>query len=94
MTTAEIESFLAICRYKTITRAAEHLFISQSALSTRLNTLERDLGGRLFYRQKGCREMILTPKGKALLDRFFAYEKALREQALALYDIHFGGMFE
>ena len=79
MTTAEIESFLAICRYKTITRAAEHLFISQSALSTRLNTLERDLGGRLFYRQKGCREMILTPKGKAFFALSVQYESIVSQ---------------
>ena len=74
MTTPEIQSFLAICRYKTVTNAAEHLFISQSSLSTRLCTLERELGGTLFYRRKGSREMILTSTGKAFFDLAVQYE--------------------
>lgn len=74
MTHTEIRSFLAICRCKTVTRAAELLYVSQSALSTRLRTLEKSLGGTLFYRQKGSREMILTPKGKAFFNLAVQYE--------------------
>lgn len=91
MTNAEIQSFLAICRCKTVTQAAEQLYISQSALSTRLRTLERSLGDTLFYRQKGSREMILTPKGKAFFDLAVQYEAIVgqmeqlcREQTLSL----------
>lgn len=79
MTTSEIASFLAICRNETITRAAESLFISQSALSTRLRTLELDLGCSLFYRHKGCREMRLTPKGKAFFDLAVQYEAIVNQ---------------
>ena len=60
MTYTEIECFLAICRYKTGSRAAEALYITQPSLSTRLKTLEKELGGQLFYRKKGSREMTLT----------------------------------
>ena len=52
MTHSEIECFLAICHYKTASRAAEALYITQPSLSTRLKTLEKELGGSLFYRKK------------------------------------------
>lgn len=65
MTHSEIECFLAICHYKTASRAAEALYITQPSLSTRLKTLEKELGGSLFYRKKGSREMQLTDAGKA-----------------------------
>ncbi len=57
MTHTEIECFLAICRHKTCSRAAEALFITQPSLSIRLKTLEKKLGGALFTRKKGSREM-------------------------------------
>jgi len=74
MTQAEIESFLAVCRYRTLTKAAEHLFISQSSLSIRLRTLERELGGALFLRKKGRRDMMLTPEGKTFYDLAVQFE--------------------
>ncbi len=74
MTQAEIESFLAVCRYRTLTKAAEHLYISQSSLSIRLRTLERDLGGALFLRKKGRRDMSLTPEGKTFYDLAVQFE--------------------
>lgn len=79
MTTPEIQSFLAICRYKTVTHAAEHLYISQSSLSTRLRTLERELGGMLFYRKKGSREMVLTATGKVFFDLAVQYESIITQ---------------
>lgn len=79
MTNAEIQSFLAICRCKTVTGAAERLFVSQSALSIRLRTLEQSLGGKLFYRQKGSREMVLTAKGKAFFDLAVQYESVVNQ---------------
>ena len=77
MTHGEIESFLAVCRHKTITRAAESLFISQSSLSIRLKTLERELGGALFLRRRGCREMNLTAAGKEFFELAQEYESLM-----------------
>ena len=68
MTILEIECFLSICEHKTVSRAAEALYITQPSLSSRLKTLERELGGELFVRKKGSREMTLTLAGK----RFYA----------------------
>ena len=74
MTHAEIEAFLAICRWKNITHAAEQLYISQTSLSTRLKTLEKELGGVLFYRKRGYRETVLTPLGEEFYDLAVQYE--------------------
>lgn len=78
MTHGEIESFLAVCRHKTMTRAAEALFISQSSLSIRLKTLERELGGSLFLRRRGCREMTLTAAGKEFFELAQDYESLMK----------------
>lgn len=67
MTSLEIEAFLTVQRTGSITKAAELLYISQSSLSTRLRTLERELGYPLFTRGKGSRSIALTPEGKLFL---------------------------
>lgn len=77
ITHSGIEAFLAICRLKSITRAAEELFICQSSLSVRLKTLENDLGTTLFLRKKGQREIILTSSGKEFYEIALAYEKVM-----------------
>ncbi len=83
MTSAGIECFLAICRFKTISRAAEALFITQSSLSIRLKTLEEELGGTLFFRKKGSREMSLTAAGKEFYELALQYE-ALQQKMLSV----------
>jgi len=77
MTTAEIQAFLAIAKYKNITRAAETLFISQSSLSTRLKTLERELNCTLFLRRKGQKEINLTESGEKFLPLAHEYANLL-----------------
>ena len=79
MTHSGIECFLAICRCKTGSQAAEALYITQSSLSTRLKTLERELGGALFHRRKGGREMRLTPAGKEFYELALQYEKLVAQ---------------
>ena len=53
MNNIEIEAFLAICRNKSISKASEELYISQSTLSSRLKSLEEHLGCPLLLRSKG-----------------------------------------
>lgn len=67
MTSLEIEAFLTVQRTGSVTKAAEQLYISQSSLSTRLRTLERELGCPLFIRGKGAHAMALTPEGERFL---------------------------
>lgn len=67
MTSLEIEAFLTVQRTGSVTKAAELLYINQSSLSTRLRTLERELGCTLFVRGKGARAMQLTAEGERFL---------------------------
>ena len=53
MTNAQIQSFMAVVQYQSFSRAAEHLFISQSAVSKNVAQLERDLGYVLIDRTYG-----------------------------------------
>ncbi len=76
MTDLEIEVFLAICKHGNISKAAQILFISQSSISERLKALENKLGFLLFQRNRGNRNITLTPEGRAF------YEFALQRQEI------------
>ena len=58
----QIESIIVLAEEKNISRAAEKLAISQSALSQKLKKLEDELGAQLFVR--GKRHLTLTPAGE------------------------------
>jgi DNA-binding transcriptional LysR family regulator len=65
MQLAQVEGFLEVARRANLSRAAEALFITQPALSARLNALEAEIGTTLFRR--GRRGMSLTVAGRAFL---------------------------
>ncbi|MDO5715526.1 MAG: LysR family transcriptional regulator [Tissierellia bacterium] len=67
MNSLEIEAFLAIVDTKGISKAADKLYISQSTVSHRLNSLENKIGETLIIRSKGIKEIRLTPKGNEFL---------------------------
>lgn len=79
MTHAEIEAFLAICRHKNISKAAEELFITQASLSARLKALEDSVGCSLLLRGKGRREIALTTRGQAFYDLALQYRDIIRK---------------
>lgn len=79
VTQSGVECFLAICRFQTMTQAAEHLCITQPSLSARLKTLEKEIGGQLFFRGKGNRELRLTASGKAFYPLAIQYESITRQ---------------
>ena len=58
--------FRAIAQTGNLTRAAEHLNISPSALSIQLGQLEESLGQELFERRK--KRLELTEAGRLALD--------------------------
>jgi len=60
-----LRSFEAAARHLSFTRAAEELFVSQSAVSHQVRGLENELGVRLFLRL--TRQLRLTDAGEALL---------------------------
>ena len=67
MTELEIDAFLNVIKYGSITKAAEVLYISQPALSRRIKSLENELQYKLFIRQKGVRNIELTPQCEAFV---------------------------
>jgi len=79
MTDGGIECFLAVCHYKTVSKAAEALFITQSSLSTKLKNLETELGGALFHRRRGSREMVLTSAGQRFHELALQHEELHRK---------------
>ena len=80
-----LKSFLAIMREGNLTRAAERLHLSQSALSSQLRQLEEELGLSLFRRNPRGMELSdaareLVPLVEAVLDS--AERLRLRARAL------------
>jgi len=59
---------LAVTRHGNITQAAEHLNVSQPAVSAALSELEGHLGQVLFIRQRG-QGVTLTPFGRLAMDK-------------------------
>lgn len=60
-----LRTFLELNRTRHFGRAAEALFLTQAAVSSRLKSLEQELGVTLFERSR--REMRLTPEGGRLV---------------------------
>lgn len=67
MTLQQIYYFLEIAKTRHFTKAAENLYVSQSALSHSVQAMEREVGAPLFIREKRGRNVDLTIYGKALL---------------------------
>lgn len=62
---AQLEAFTAVARTGTISQAAVELFVTQPAVTARIQNLERDLDTALFVRGRhGAR---LTDAGRAFL---------------------------
>lgn len=59
-----LKGFDAAARHLSFTRAAAELFLTQSAISRQIQTLEAQLGVRLFRRE--TRRLHLTPEGEVL----------------------------
>lgn len=58
--------FCEVVKYKNISKTAENMYISQSAITQSIQKLESLLGGKVFYRNKNGVE--LTEEGKNLYE--------------------------
>lgn len=65
MNLVQLKYFQAVCKYQSVSAAAEYLYISQPTLSSAIKELEREFGVSLFRRHH--RGMVLTPEGTELL---------------------------
>jgi len=77
-----LQGFVAAARSGNLSRAAESLHLTVSALSHQIRGLEERLGQRLFVR--GARGVELTADGQCLFDRVSPHFDAI-EQALQPY---------
>lgn len=66
MNTAQMEYMIILAEELRISRAAERLYISASALSQSLSKAEAELGYQLFVRSNN--DFILTPEGEQFID--------------------------
>ena len=69
-----LEVFAAVYNFRSFTRAAEHLFLSQSAVSQSIGKLEEELGVCLFEREK--KRSVPTPEA----DRLMVHVKVILEE--------------
>jgi DNA-binding transcriptional LysR family regulator len=77
MDIAALQAFLAVAETGSFSRAAEHIFLTQPAISKRIAALEAELGARLFDRIG--RRVYLTPAGEALQARSRAVLNGLED---------------
>jgi DNA-binding transcriptional LysR family regulator len=85
----QLEVFVALCHYQNMTRAAEHLAMSQSAASSALKELEQQFDLQLFDRvgkrlQINERGRSLRPQVEALLEQAREVEALLAGQGAGI----------
>ena len=61
----QLRAFIAVARTGNMTRAAEHLHVTQSAVSKQLKALEEEFGAPLF--ERSAAGMTLSAAGKRLM---------------------------
>ncbi|MCZ4493032.1 MAG: LysR family transcriptional regulator, partial [Conexibacter sp.] len=66
----QLEYFAAVARHRHFRRAAEDLYVTQSAVSQQVRRLEAELGVALLRRNPGSHPPVdVTPAGEELLAR-------------------------
>jgi len=63
----DLEAFLAVNKFGSLSAAAQNLYIAQPTLSNQIKALEAELEVQLIYRSRGVRTTALTPAGLALV---------------------------
>ncbi|SKA25940.1 LysR family transcriptional regulator [Consotaella salsifontis] len=81
----KLRIFHAAARAGSITRAADTLFMSQSAVSRQVSALEEELGAPLFHRH--ARGLILTEEGETLFQAAEEMNLKLEDAQSKLSDI-------
>ena len=77
MTLTQLTYFCAVCQYRSITRAAQSLFISQPAVSTAIRNLEEEFHISLFYHESNS--IRLTAEGKKFYKKASALIKRYQD---------------
>lgn len=97
MTLTQMTYFDAVCKYKNVTKAAESLFVSRSAVSRALKELESEWNLVLFKRSRTGVE--LTEDGEKIREMFSEFNRAYSTLKKSILDtkrtagkseLHFG----
>ena len=78
-----LKGFEAAARNLSFTKAAAELFVTQSAISRQVQTLENQLGVALFRRHH--RDLRLTEEGERRLAKSFTSDERERQALLAAF---------
>ncbi|MDR3440611.1 LysR family transcriptional regulator [Telmatospirillum sp.] len=81
----QLKYFRAVAEFEHVTRAAEHLAVSQSAVSRAVTQLERELGVPLLTRQG--RNVVLSRFGKVFLQRVIRSQAEIESGQRELADL-------
>ncbi|HEX6031206.1 MAG TPA: LysR family transcriptional regulator, partial [Tepidiformaceae bacterium] len=88
MELAQLEAFLQVAHHRSFSRAAEALFLTQPSVTARIQSLERELGERLFERTG--RSVTLTDAGTAFIPHAQRALTAVQEGADAIDAVRHG----
>ncbi len=80
-----LKAFIAVSQHRSFSVAAEHLYLTQPAVSKRINSLEQHLQHTLFNRHN--REITLTEAGENLLPKALNVLRSLDEAQNAMNDL-------
>ncbi len=94
---SNIKTFMAIAETRSLSKAAEMLFLSQSTVSYRLKALEQEIGAELIQREQGKGFVTLTTKGEEFMDIAERWLSLHRDTEVwktqkALYELNIGGV--
>lgn len=89
----QLDYFLAVARYGSISQASNNLFIGQPTLSAAITSLEKELDTKLFKRTKAGMELTpmgleLIPLAEKTLDDFYAIKKKAAKKVITKSHIH------
>ncbi len=86
MTVHQLRIFLTVARYRSYSRAAEELYLSQPAVSIQIRELEQAIGGSLF--ERAGRNILLTEAGQALLPYAQRIHQVLDDAKMVMEELH------
>ncbi|NKI17807.1 LysR family transcriptional regulator [Spongiibacter sp. KMU-166] len=86
LTLRQITVFLAVCQHRSYSRAAEHLALTQPAVSAQIRSLEELVGQALF--DYIGRQLFLTSAGELMLRAARELQQRLVHLEIELTDLH------
>jgi DNA-binding transcriptional LysR family regulator len=85
---AQLEAFIQVAHHRSFSRAAESLFLTQPSVTARIQSLEREIGERLFERTG--RSVTLTDAGHAFMPHAQRALTAVQEGTDAIEAVRHG----